>query len=74
MQILNTRSMILCPDSKRVKGSTGIDAPRFTASGAIPTRKNRKTTSPRSPALNPAAPQSPEPLHAVGKDLDIDGP
>jgi hypothetical protein len=65
---------LIFPDSKRVKGSTGIGAPRFTASGSIPARKNRKPTSPLSRALNPAAPQSPGPLHAVGENLDIHGP
>jgi hypothetical protein len=53
MQILNTPSMLISPDSKRVEGLNGIGVAKLPGMYLVPAGENYKLTSPRSSALNP---------------------
>jgi hypothetical protein len=52
MQILNAPSMLISPDSKRVKGLNGIGAPGFPAMLPVPAGRSPKLASARFLLLN----------------------
>jgi len=53
MHIMNTPSMLISPDSKRLGGLNGIGVAELPGMYPVPAAESRKLTSLRSCALNP---------------------